>query len=92
MKAVENRTFFLSITLPVLALVAGVIVTVGVLRMRSAAPVVDRASLQIVKVESGPMTCRVQGLGTLVPEDVRWLTAGTDGHVDQIALRAGAHG
>ena len=91
MKAVENRTFFLSITLPVMALVAGVIVTVGVLRMRSAAPVVDRASLQIVKVESGPMICRVQGLGTLVPEDVRWLTAGTDGHVDQIALRAGAH-
>ena len=86
-----NRTLFLSITLPVVALVAGSGITLGVLRMRSAAPVVDRASLQVVKVESGPMICRVQGLGTLVPEDVRWLTAGTDGHVDEIYLRAGAH-
>lgn len=91
MKVVENRPFFLNITLPALALVMGVAVTVGVLRLRSAVPVVDRASLQVVKVESGPMICRVQGLGTLVPEDVRWLTAGTDGHVDQIDLRAGAH-
>ena len=37
------------------------------------------------------MICRVDGLGTLVPEDVRWLSAGTDGHVDQILLRPGAH-
>ena len=91
MKPVGTRNFFLAITLPVLTLVIGVIVTVGVLRGSSAAPVVDRASLQVVKVESGTMICRVQGLGTLVPEDVRWLTAGTDGHVDQIDLRAGAH-
>jgi HlyD family secretion protein len=37
------------------------------------------------------MICRVEGLGTLVPEDVRWLSAGTDGRVDQIFLRPGAH-
>ncbi len=37
------------------------------------------------------MVCRVEGLGSLVPEDVRWLTARTDGHVDQIYLRPGAH-
>jgi HlyD family secretion protein len=91
LKAVGTRGFFLTITLPVLALVIGVVVTLGVLRGSSAAPVVDRTSLQVVKVESGTMICRVQGLGTLVPEDVRWLTAGTDGHVDQIDLRAGAH-
>jgi len=30
-------------------------------------------------------------LGSLVPEDVRWLSAGTDGHVDQIFLLPGAH-
>ena len=66
-------------------------VSFGVLRLRSASPSVDKASLQFVTVESGPMICRVEGLGTLVPEDVRWLSAGTDGHVDQILLRAGAH-
>ena len=91
LKAVRNRSFFLSITLPVLALVAGVGVTFGVLRMRSATPFVNRASLQVIKVESGPMTCRVQGLGILVPEEVRWLSAGTEGHVDRVVLRAGAH-
>jgi len=37
------------------------------------------------------MICRVAGLGTLVPEDVRWLSAGTDGHVDRILLLPGAH-
>jgi HlyD family secretion protein len=37
------------------------------------------------------MICRVDGLGTLVPEDVRWLSAGTAGHVDQILLLPGAH-
>ena len=66
-------------------------ISFGVLRLRSASPTVDKNSLQFVTVESGPMICRVEGLGTLVPEDVRWLSAGTDGHVDQILLRAGAH-
>ena len=36
------------------------------------------------------MICRVKGLGTLVPEDVRWLSAGTEGRVDQVFLRPGA--
>ncbi|HKN26117.1 MAG TPA: HlyD family efflux transporter periplasmic adaptor subunit [Candidatus Acidoferrum sp.] len=66
-------------------------ISFGVLRLRSASPAVDKTSLQFVTVESGPMVCRVDGLGTLVPEDVRWLSAGTDGHVDQVLLRPGAH-
>jgi HlyD family secretion protein len=90
-KPAGNRSFFFSLTLPALALVAGVGITFGVLRMRSDSPSVERSALQLVKVQSGPMVCRVQGLGTLVPEEVRWMTAGTDGHVDQIYLRAGAH-
>ena len=36
------------------------------------------------------MICHVDGLGSLVPDDERWLTAGTDGRVDQILLRPGA--
>lgn len=91
MKDAGNRSLFLSLTLPVLTLVAAVVVIFGVLRMRSDSPSVERSALQFVKVQSGPLVCRVQGLGTLVPEEVRWMTAGTDGHVDQIYLRAGAH-
>jgi HlyD family secretion protein len=77
--------------LPTLGLAACLVVSFGVLRLRSASPVVDKSSLQVITVESGPMICRVEGLGTLVPEDVRWLSAGTDGRVDQIFLRPGAH-
>ena len=66
-------------------------VSLGVLHLRSASPTVDKTSLQIVGVESGPIICRVQGLGALVPEDVHWLSAGTSGYVDQIILCAGVH-
>jgi HlyD family secretion protein len=67
------------------------VISFGVLKLRSASPVVDRAALQFVTVQAGPMICRVEGLGTLVPEETRWVAAGTDGHVDQIFLRPGAH-
>lgn len=60
---------FLRLILPVLTLVI-VVVTFGVLRLRSASPSLGRASLQYVTVQSGPMICRVEGLGTLVREDV----------------------
>ena len=81
----------LRVALPLAVVFICLVVAFGVLRLRSASPTVDKNSLQIVAVESGPMICRVEGLGTLVPEEVRWLSAGTDGRVDQIFLRPGAH-
>jgi HlyD family secretion protein len=86
-----SRPLFLRLILPISVLGICMAISFGVLRLRSASPSVDKTSLQYVTVESGSMTCRVDGLGTLVPEDVRWLSAGTDGHVDQILLRPGAH-
>jgi HlyD family secretion protein len=86
-----SRPVFLRWTVPVLVLAICMAVSFGVLRLRSASPSVDKSSLQFATVESGPMTCRVDGLGTLVPQDVRWLSAGTDGHIDQILLLPGAH-
>ena len=87
----SNRSTFLRWFLPVLALVIILAISFGVIRLRSASPIVDRSALRTVTVESGAMVCSVEGLGSLVPEDVRWLTARTDGHVDQICLRPGAH-
>lgn len=84
------RPTVLRIVLPIAVLGLCLAVSFGVLRLRSASPTVDKSSLQFATVQSGPMTCRVDGLGTLVPEDVRWLSAGTDGHVDQILLLPGA--
>ena len=81
---------FLRWSVAVLVLCASLAISFGVLRLRSASPSVDKSSLQVVTVESGPMICHVDGLGSLVPEEERWLTAGTDGRVDQVLLRPGA--
>jgi HlyD family secretion protein len=41
-------------------------------------------------VKRGPMVRQVRGLGTLVPEEIRWIAARTQGRVDKIILRPGA--
>src|SRR6267143_4753223 len=71
-----------------LLLVGGV--TYGLSRLRPAAPSVDRATIWPDEVKRGPMLREVRGLGTLVPEDIRWLPAQTECRVDQIVLRPGA--
>jgi HlyD family secretion protein len=86
-----SRSLLLRVGLPLAAILIALGAGFGVLHMRSASPVVDRSALQMATVESGPMICRVEGLGTLVPEDVRWVAAGTEGRVDEIYLRPGAH-
>ena len=66
------------------------VISFCVMKLRLASPAIDRATLQLVTVKSGPLICSVEGLGTLVPEEMRWVAAETNGHVDQIFLRAGA--
>jgi HlyD family secretion protein len=41
-------------------------------------------------VKRGPMLRQVRGSGTLVPEDIRWIPAQTQGRVERIVLRPGA--
>ena len=72
-----------------LLLVAGI--SVALARMQPAAPTVDRATLLIDTVKRGALIREVRGLGTLVPEDTRWIPAVTDGRVERILLRPGAH-
>jgi len=69
-------------------LLAGV--TFGVSRLRPAAPSVDKATIWPDEVKRGPMIIDVRGIGTLVPEDIRWIPAQTDSRVDKIVLRPGA--
>ena len=59
------------------ALIAIVLITVGVSRLRPAAPSVDRATVWIDTVKRGPMIRQVRGSGILVPENIRWITATT---------------
>ncbi len=71
-----------------LLLVGGV--TYGLSKLRPAAPSVDRATIWPDEVKRGPMLREVRGLGTLVPEDIRWIPAQTDSRVDRWVLRPGA--
>jgi HlyD family secretion protein len=65
-------------------------ITVGVSRLKPAAPSVDRATVWVDTVKRGQMLRQVRGSGTLVPEDIRWISATTAGRVERIVLRAGA--
>jgi HlyD family secretion protein len=59
----------------------------GLSRLKPAAPSVERATVWLDTVKRGPMLRQVRGLGTLVPEDILWIPATTDGRVErQLAL------
>src|SRR5277367_2102550 len=72
------------------ALVSAAGVTYGVSRLRPAAPSVDRATIWTDEVKRGPMLREVRGIGTLIPEDIRWIPAQTDSRIDRIVIRPGA--
>ena len=84
-KKKRRRRVFYGLVVGVVVL----IVTVGVSRLEPAAPSVERGTLWIDTVKRGPMLRQVRGLGTLVPEDIRWIPATTTGRVERILLRPG---
>ncbi len=71
-------------------IVALVAVTIGVMSLKPAAPSIDRSSVVIDSVRRGDMVIDVRGPGSLVPEQVRWVSAVTAGRVDHINVRPGA--
>ena len=66
------------------------VITVGVSRLEPAAPRVDRDTIYLDTVQRGPMVRQVRGTGTLVPEQIRWIPATTDGIVERIVIQPGA--
>lgn len=65
-------------------------ITLGLSRLKPAAPGVERATVWIDTVKRGPMVRQVRGTGTLIPEQVQLIPAATDGRVDRIFVLAGA--
>jgi multidrug resistance efflux pump len=61
----------------------------GLSRLKPAAPTVERATVWVDTVKRGPMLRQVRGLGTLVPVEIRWIPAVTEGRVDQILALPG---
>lgn len=65
------------------------VATAAVARMEPAAPKLDGASVWTDTVKRGTMLREVRGPGTLVPEQVRWISAVTAGRVEQILVEPG---
>jgi HlyD family secretion protein len=72
-------------------LIAGAGVTVMLMRMKPAAPTVERGTAWIDTVKRGPMKREVRGLGTLVPEEILFIQAANEGRVEKIVLRPGVN-
>ncbi|HEX9636853.1 MAG TPA: HlyD family efflux transporter periplasmic adaptor subunit [Acidobacteriota bacterium] len=70
-------------------LLAIVLISLGLSRLKPAAPTVERATVWIDTVKRGPMIRQVRGLGTLVPEEIRWIPAASEGRVEQILVLPG---
>lgn len=81
----RKRIVYASITLLAVALV-----TVGLSRLKPAAPSIDASSLYPGTVKRGPMLREVRGNGTLLPEEIRWIPAMNAGRVEVIHVQPGA--
>src|SRR6266508_4571038 len=73
----------------VVGLLVVVVLSVGLSRLKPAAPTVERAVVWPDTVKRGNIMRQVRGLGTLTPEDIRWIPATTQGRVERIILRPG---
>jgi len=63
-----------------------VLVTMGLSRLKPAAPTVERSTVWIDTVKRGSVLRQVRGLGTLVPMEgsIQWIPAITEGRVEKI--------
>ena len=77
------------ISISVVVVIVLALLTLGLSRMKPAAPSVDRATVWLDTVKRGEMLRQVHGVGTLVPEEVRWIPATEDGIIEEVKARAG---
>lgn len=82
-KEAARRKRIRQIAIGALVVIAVPLITWGLSRLKPAAPGVERATVWLDTVKRGPMLRQVRGLGTLVPEDILWIPATTDGRVEQ---------
>ena len=78
-----------SAVLIVVGLVAIGGITYGLTKLKPAAPTLDPSTAVIDTVKRGEMRREVRGIGTLVPQVVRFIPAPADGRVERIPVQAG---
>ncbi len=72
-----------------LALAAVLLMTVALSKLEPAAPSVELSTIWMDTVQRGTMVREVSGPGTLVPEQIRFISAVTAGRVERVLLEPG---
>lgn len=70
-------------------LAAILLITLALSRLEPAAPSVKRATVWMDVVQRGSMLRQVRGPGTLVPVEIRWIAARTNGRVERVLTLPG---
>ena len=65
-------------------------ITLGLSRLERALPTVQQSAVWVDTVKRGQMIRQVRGPGTLVPEEILWIPAATQGRVKRILVQPGA--
>src|ERR1700689_5832490 len=83
----RRQIIYIAVGIVLLALV-----TMGLSRLKPAAPTVERSTVWVDTVKRGSVLRQVRGLGTLVPMEgsIQFLPAVTEGRVDKILELPGA--
>jgi len=88
-KDAARKRLIRRILIGVVVLAAIPAITIGLARLKPAAPGVDRSTVWIDAVKRGPIVLEVRGLGTLVPEETMLIPANTAGRVQRILIYPG---
>src|ERR1051326_7729925 len=89
-KEVARRRLIRRIVYATVSILAIALITLGVSRLRPAAPEVELATVWPDTVRRGPMVRDVRGLGTLVVTQFKWLSAQFDGRVEKMNVDNGS--
>src|SRR5258708_21321039 len=88
-QGVAKRKMIRRIVIGVVLLGAAGGITLGVSRLQPALPTVEASTVWPDTVKRGPMLRQVHGLGSLVPEEVVWISSVTDGRIEKINVQPG---
>lgn len=64
--------------------------TVGLSKLKPAAPSIDAGTVYSGEVVRNEMVRNVRGIGTLVPEEIRWIPATVSGRIEKRNVKPGA--
>jgi len=73
-------------------IVVALLITLGLSRLKPAAPTVEKGAVWMDTVKRGPMNREVRGPGSLVPEaeGIRQISAATDARIERLVLQPGS--